>query len=184
MQGDSRLLRGARRGLLGTRGQHILVLGFPGQGRAGEGAGGCCRGSGCSMHTGTGKAQLHGSTEVGKREPTPGAGTHRDRTVTRGDSLGLCLLRLIQCCNCPTGLLATACPGPAVSREDQGAPASTVLQPWLRGAPGDGSNASKHRHPLSEQACRGHGHLPPTLTAAPQLRALQPAASPARSRGR
>lgn len=56
------------------------------------------------------------------------------------------MLRLIQCCNCPTGLLATACPGPETSREDQGAPANTALQLWVRGAPGDGSNTSKHHH--------------------------------------
>lgn len=105
--------------------------------------------------------------------------SQRQDSDRMGQSLGPCLLRLIPVLRPPhRGLLATACPEPGsalvragaeLSRglmpswEGRGAPA-IVLQLWVRGAPEEGGNTSKHCHPPhSEGTHRGHGHLPPAL---------------------
>lgn len=78
-------------------------------------------------HSGQGRARLCWHRDG---EPTSGdeAGTHRDKTVTEWDSLGLCLLRLILVLRPPhRGLLAAACP-------------SQILH-WLGGAELAGNSA-------------------------------------------
>lgn len=98
-----------------------------------------------------------------------------------GQSLGLCLLRLILVLRAPhRGLLAAACPRQALhcsagnshpSWGHHGAP-GIILQLCTCGNPEKGGNTSECCHPPH------HGHFPPTLTMAPSAKATT---NPARS---
>lgn len=128
-------------------------------------------------HSGQGRAWLCWHRDGGAYLWERGWDKQRQDSNRMGQSLGLCLLRLILVLRPPhRGLLAAACPSQALhclagnsclSWEDHGAPV-IILQLCICGNPEKGGNTSECCHPpRSEQA--HHGHFPPTLAVAPSV---------------
>lgn len=169
--------RDARRRLPGRRGQACAGAGLPRprKGRWSAWEGGCWREEWVQhAHRGAGEGTAP-RQHRGRGAYLWGRGwnSRRQDSDRMGQSLGPCLLRLIPVLRPPhRGLLAAACTesGSALVRagaepsrgltpswEGRGAPAIVVLQLWVRGAPEEGGNTSKHGHPPhSEGTHCGH----------------------------